>query len=76
MALRETVNQLKNLLEQLCRDLEKGMRGNRAASQRARTASVKFSKIAKLYRKESISDEKSRGPKRGKVKKKIVKKRK
>ena len=76
MALKETVNQLKPLLERLCEDLEKGLRGNRAASQRVRTGSIIFAKLAKLYRKESIAEERSKGPKRGKIKKKAIKKRK
>ena len=76
MGLKDTVSQLKHLIERLCKDLDKGMRGNRAASQRVRTASIKFAKLAKLYRKESIAEERSKGPKKGKPKKKAVKRRK
>lgn len=55
MALKDTVNQMNKLLEQIAFDLGKAYKGNKAASQRVRTASIKFEKVAKLYRKESIS---------------------
>lgn len=59
MALKETTNQLQELLECVTKDLEKGARGNKAASQRVRTGTVKFEKIAKLYRKQSVAHEKT-----------------
>ena len=58
MALKETTNQLQALLEGVTKDLEKGSRGNKAASQRVRTGTVKLEKIAKLYRKQSVANEK------------------
>lgn len=58
MALKETVNQLQTLLEGVTKDLEKGAKGNKAASQRVRTGTVKLEKIAKLYRKQSVANEK------------------
>jgi hypothetical protein len=64
MGLKETINQLRQLLSELTRDLEKAAGGNRAASQRVRTGSVTFAKIAKVYRKESVAAE--RGSKKGK----------
>ena len=59
MALKETVNQLQALLECVTKDLEKGVKGNKAASQRVRTGTVKLEKIAKLYRKQSVAFEKT-----------------
>lgn len=59
MALKETVNQLQDLLECVTKDLEKGVKGNKAASQRVRTGTVKLEKIAKLYRKQSVAFEKT-----------------
>lgn len=59
MALKETVKQLRDLLQNVTNDLEKAEKGNKAASQRVRTGTVKMEKIAKHYRKESIKNEKS-----------------
>lgn len=58
MALKETTNQLQTLLDGVTKDLEKGSRGNKAAAQRVRTGTVKLEKIAKLYRKQSVANEK------------------
>lgn len=58
MALKETTNQLQTLLDGVTKDLEKGARGNKAAAQRVRTGTVKLEKIAKLYRKQSVANEK------------------
>ena len=59
MALKDTVNQMHNLLATLTKDLSKVGNGNKAASQRVRTGSIHFQKIAKLFRKESVQAEKS-----------------
>lgn len=58
MALKDTVKHLRDLLSKVTHDLEKADKGNKAASQRVRTGTVKMEKIAKLYRKESIKTEK------------------
>ncbi len=58
MALKETFKHMKDLLTHITHDLEKAEGGNKAASQRVRTGTVKLEKIAKLYRKESIKSEK------------------
>jgi hypothetical protein len=59
MALKDTCKTMKDLLEGICCDLEKAEKGNKAASQRVRTGSIRLEKAAKLYRKESIKAEKS-----------------
>lgn len=59
MALKDTVKHLKDLLNNVIHDLEKADKGNKAASQRVRTGTVKMEKIAKLYRKESIKTERA-----------------
>lgn len=59
MAFKDTIKHLRDLLAQVTHDLEKADKGNKAASQRVRTGTVKMEKIAKLYRKESIKGEKS-----------------
>lgn len=59
MALKDTVKHLRDLLAQITTDLEKAEKGNKAASQRVRTSTVKLEKTAKLYRKESIRSEKT-----------------
>lgn len=58
MALKDTFKHMRDLLSQITHDLEKADGGNKAASQRVRTATVKLEKVAKLYRKESIKNEK------------------
>jgi hypothetical protein len=65
MALKETVNQMKTLLAHVTHDLEKAVEGNKAASQRVRTATIRLEKVAKTFRKESVSAEKG-GRKAGK----------
>lgn len=57
MALKETINHMNKLLEQLVCDMGKAVKGNKAASQRVRTCSIQFGKWSKLYRKESITAE-------------------
>ena len=58
MPLKETMHQMKELLEHLSKSLEKATRGNRAAAQRVRTGSITFARMAKLFRKESVAAEK------------------
>ena len=75
MALKETVHKLNDMLHGMIADLEKAMRGNRAAAQRVRTCSIAFAKHAKIYRKESVDSEKKGGKKTlSKSKKKSKKK--
>jgi len=71
MALKDNVKHLRELLAQVTHDLEKAERGNKAASQRVRTATVRLEKVAKSYRKESIKSEKSapKGSKKASAKK-------
>ena len=71
MALKDTVKTMHTLISALKRDLDKAERGNKAASQRVRTTSIKLEKLAKKYRKESVHAEK-----KGLVKKKPAAKRK
>ena len=58
MALKQTIGTLKSLLDDLCCDLNKAEKGNKTAAQRVRTSSIKFAKISKVYRKESVASEK------------------
>ncbi|MFZ0564806.1 MAG: histone [Chlamydiales bacterium] len=73
MALKSTCKSLKCFLECIQADLDKAEAGNKAAAQRVRTNTIKFEKMAKLYRKESVKSEKTGGGK-GKPAKKGVKK--
>lgn len=73
MSFENTVKELRSLLANVTQDLEKSTLGNKAASQRVRTGTVKLEKIAKQFRKESIIAEKhgsSRGKKAAKPAKK------
>ncbi len=65
MSIKETYKHLKELLSNITSDIEKSEEGNKAASQRVRTGTVKLEKLAKLFRKESIATEKkTNGPKK------------
>lgn len=59
MALQTTINHLKQMLGDITTDLTKADGGNKAASQRVRTMTVRLEKLAKVYRKESIAAEKN-----------------
>lgn len=66
MELKHTIDEMRSLLTQITEDLDKADNGNKAASQRVRTGTVKLEKVAKHYRKESIQDEKhTKGDKKG-----------
>ena len=58
MALKESIKKMNQLLEEIMKDMNKAEKGNKAASQRVRTGSIKLEKVAKLYRKESVAAEK------------------
>lgn len=58
MVLKDTVSRMKDLLECVTKDLSKAVGGNKAASQRVRTGTIKLEKTAKMYRKESVAAEK------------------
>lgn len=65
MALKDTIKTMHTLLDGIKRDLGKAAeKGNKAASQRVRTGTIKLEKVAKVFRKESVSAEKSGGFKR------------
>lgn len=57
-SIGKTIHEMRELLTQITQDLEKSHNGNKAASQRVRTGTVKLEKVAKAYRKESIQHEK------------------
>ncbi len=59
MAFKETLEKLHQHLQDLSNDLQKVSKGNKAASQRVRTGTLKLEKIGKQYRKESLHLEKS-----------------
>lgn len=67
MALKTTINSMRELLAEMDRDLDKTENGNKAAAQRVRTHSIQFAKVAKIFRKESIAA--SRGKPAKKTKK-------
>ncbi len=59
MSFQDTIKEIRSLLAGLTIDIEKAANGNKAASQRVRTGTIKLEKAAKRYRKESIKAEKS-----------------
>lgn len=73
MSLVDTIKEIRGLLSALTIDLEKAANGNKAASQRVRTGTIKLEKSAKKYRKESIKAEKSGSFKKPSAAKKAAK---
>jgi hypothetical protein len=70
MSLNDTISSMYRYLDCILKDLSKSERGNKAASQRVRTCSIKLEKIAKKYRKESVASEKKKvGKKKSPAKK-------
>lgn len=67
MALKETIHKMRQQLTEIMHDLDKAAEGNKAAAQRVRTTSIKFSKTAKVFRKESVAAVKSGQKKAAKV---------
>lgn len=75
MGLKDTVKSMHKYLECIAKDLIKAAKGNKAASQRVRTCSIRFSKVSKNFRKESVSEErKTKNTKPQKKTKRVVKK--
>ncbi len=64
MSLHDTVKEMRELLAAISVDLEKAANGNKAASQRVRTGTIRLEKSAKKYRKESIKAEKNQPAKK------------
>jgi|ERR1700733_1642555 len=74
MTLKNTINTMKTLLANITQDLQKADGGNKAASQRVRTGTVKLEKVAKMFRKESIKQDKAtKGKKKPAAAKKAAK---
>ena len=69
MALKDTINQVRQILIGLCHDLEKAAEGNRAArAQRVRTGSMKFTKVGKGISSRRNPSHKKKGQKKGQKK--------
>lgn len=74
MSYSETVGYLGDLISSLTKDLSKVHRGNKAAAQRVRVATIKLEKVGKRFRKESVASEK--GKRRKKIGRRMGRKRK
>jgi len=74
MGMKDTSSKMCTLLRHIEKDLEKACCGNKAAAQRARTCTIKFEKLAKKFRKESVHEcgklKKKAAPKKKKATKK------
>lgn len=74
MGMKDTSSKMCTLLRCIEKDLEKACCGNKAAAQRARTCTIKFEKLAKKFRKESVHEcsklKKKAAPKKKKATKK------
>jgi len=68
MALKDTVKQLHAIITAIAKDLIKAEKGNKTAAQRVRTGTIKFEKVAKKYRKESMKSVKKKTARKKKKK--------
>ncbi len=50
----DTIETMKRMLVEMQTELEDVIRGNKAASKRVRKATLNFTKISKVFRKESV----------------------
>ena len=73
MVLKDTIKSMHKYLECIAKDLKKADKGNKAASQRVRTCTIKLAKVSKTFRKESVSDERKTTKKTKKPAKKAAK---
>lgn len=74
MNLQNTITTMHGMLEVISKDLNKAEKGNKAAAQRVRTGSIKFAKVAKIYRKESVQAKSTKAKPAKKTAKKTEKK--
>lgn len=64
MSFQKTTETLVELCETLLKDVPKALKGNKSAAQRIRTGTIKISKISKMWRKESLEQERKQMKKR------------
>ncbi|NGX34878.1 MAG: Histone H1-like protein HC1 [Candidatus Anoxychlamydiales bacterium] len=57
MGLKDIVKSMYKYIECIAKDLKKAEKGNKAASQRVRTCTIKLAKVSKTFRKESVTEE-------------------
>ncbi|MBM3201541.1 MAG: hypothetical protein FJZ56_03940 [Chlamydiae bacterium] len=60
MSIKTAEKAMRELLEEMLVDLTKAEKGNKTAAQRVRTKSITFAKVAKVFRKLSVSSEKKK----------------
>ncbi len=70
MAFLETTEELVELLQMILEDVPKMLKGNKTAAQRIRTKTIKITKVSKVWRKESLDQEKKKNSRKKKEKKK------
>jgi hypothetical protein len=58
MTMRDTICAMQELLQVLAKDLEKSSKGNKAAARRVRVGTIYMEKLAKQYRKETVTKRK------------------
>lgn len=70
MSFLQTTEELVELLQTILEDVPKMLKGNKTAAQRIRTKTVKIAKISKVWRKESLDQERKKVIRKKKEKKK------
>ena len=66
MTFMQTTEALVHLLTEVLEDVPKVLRGNKTVAQRIRTGTVEIAKIAKVWRRESLDQERKKLKKRRK----------
>ncbi len=74
MSLQDTIDDMHALFQDLIEDLEKAVKGNKTAAQRVRTGTIQLEKLGKIYRKQSMQEEKKQLLKKQTAKKSARKK--
>lgn len=70
MSFLQTTEELVDLLQTILEDVPKMLKGNKTAAQRIRTKTVKMAKVSKIWRKESLDQERKKAKPKKKEKKK------
>ncbi len=70
MSFLETTEELVELLQSILEDVPKMLKGNKTAAQRIRTKTIKIAKVSKVWRKESLDQERKKVKSKKKERKK------
>ncbi len=59
MSIAGSIKEMRELIEEILKDLPKAEKGNKSAAQRVRVNTVSFEKASKSYRRDTIEQDKA-----------------